>query len=134
MTRGLTHRQQEILEFLHAYHADHGYPPTLREICTHFGMASTRAASDHLDALARKGKIIRRPDLSRGIEFPEELRLRGRMLPLVGRVAAGLPTLAVENIVDRMTVDESFGRAEGSFMLEVQGESMIGAHICPGDY
>ena len=134
MTRGLTKRQQEILEFLYEYHDDHGYPPTLREICQHFGMASTRAASDHLEALARQGHIQRQRDLSRGIMLAEDRRAKGRSLPLVGRVAAGTPILAQENITGRMTLDEGFARDEGSFLLEVEGESMIGVHICPGDY
>jgi repressor LexA len=135
MTRGMTKRQQEILQFLFAYHADHGYPPTLREICTEFGMASTRAASDHLDALARKGEIKRKEGLSRGIVFLKDVRPKGGVsIPLVGRVAAGQPVLALENVVDRFTLDESIARGDDTFLLEVQGESMIDAHICPGDY
>jgi repressor LexA len=135
MTRGLTKRQQQIYEFLLAYQLEHGYPPTLREICHNFGMASTRAASDHLEALDRKGMIKREADLSRGIKFTDQKRLRtGRSLPLVGRVAAGAPLLAFDDVTDYITLDESLTRHENSFMLEVQGESMIGAHILDGDF
>jgi repressor LexA len=135
VARDLTARQREIYDFLVEYAEENGYPPTLREICHRFGMASTRAASDHLKALDRKGFIGRSPDLSRAIRFPLRTAERpGRSVPLVGRIAAGAPLLAVENIVDRFTLDESLARTEGSFMLEVQGESMIGVHILPGDY
>src|SRR5688572_28506557 len=124
MSRGLTHRQQEVYEFLLAYHMEHGYPPTLREICTHFGMASTRAASDHLEALVRKGVIRRKAVMSRGIEFVDQQRLRtGRSYPIVGRVAAGAPILAIEAISGYMTLDESLTCSENSFMLKVEGES-----------
>jgi repressor LexA len=135
MAKGLTRRQQEIYEFLIEYTEEKGFPPTLREICGRFGMASTRAASDHLEALERKGYVDRSPDLSRAIRFPNRPAHRpGRSVPLVGKIAAGSPILAVENIVDRVTLDESIAKTEGSFMLEVQGESMIGAHILPGDF
>lgn len=135
MARGLTKRQREVYEFLISYTEENGYPPTLRDICGEFGMASTRAASDHLEALKRKGYVERTPDLSRGMRFPNrQAPAKGRSVPLVGRIAAGSPVLAVENIVDRVTLDASLVKAEGSFMLEVQGESMIGAHILPGDH
>ncbi len=131
----LTARQQEIYDYLARHLEERGYPPTLREICAEFGMRSTRAASDHLLALERKGFITRTRDRSRGIELiGERPSTAGRSVPLVGRIAAGSPVLAVENITDRITMDPSFLRGEGNFMLEVAGESMIEAHICPGDY
>jgi repressor LexA len=131
----LTPRQQEIYEFLARHLEDHGYPPTLREICGQFGMRSTRAASDHLHALERKGFISRTRDRSRGIELigPRPTS-SGTSIPLVGRIAAGAPLLATENILDRVTLDPEFLKGEGNFLLEVEGESMIEAHICPGDY
>jgi len=133
--RALTPRQQEIYEFL-AKHLEHnGYPPTLREICTEFGMSSTRAASDHLLALERKGYITRAPDRSRGIELKgPRPTATGQSIPVVGRIAAGEPILAQENITERLTLDPQFLKGEGNFLLEVEGESMIEAHICPGDY
>ena len=98
-------------------------------------MKSTRAASDHLLALERKGYITRARDRSRGIELmgPRPSSV-GQSVPVVGRIAAGEPLLAQENILDRVTLDPNFIKGEGNFMLEVQGESMIEAHICPGDY
>ncbi len=134
MAKGLTDRQREIYDFLIEYARDRGYPPTLREICREFGMASTRAASDHLLALERKGFIERSPDKSRAMRFPLLTPERpGRTLDVVGRIAAGSPILAEENVVDRITLDESLVRGDECFMLEVEGESMIGVHICPGD-
>jgi repressor LexA len=133
--RKLTPRQQEIYEYLEAHLLDHGYPPTLREICANFGMKSTRAASDHLIALERKGYITRTKDRSRGIELRgPRPTASGQSVPIVGHIAAGEPLLAQENIVDRVTLDPGFLKGDGNFLLEVQGESMIEAHICPGDY
>lgn len=130
----LTPRQQEIYEYLATHLEDHGYPPTLREICSEFGMKSTRAASDHLLALERKGYIARTRDRSRGIEIMgPRPTAAGQSVPLVGRIAAGEPILAQENISDRITLDQGLLKGEGNFLLEVQGESMIEAHICPGD-
>ena len=130
----LTPRQQEIYEYLASHLEDHGYPPTLREICSEFGMKSTRAASDHLLALERKGYIARTRDRSRGIEIMgPRPTAAGQSVPVVGRIAAGEPILAQENISDRITLDQGLLKGEGNFLLEVQGESMIEAHICPGD-
>ncbi len=132
--QSLTTRQQEIYEYLARHLEDRGYPPTLREICSEFGMRSTRAASDHLLALERKGYIVRTRDRSRGIELMGPRPTGGgHSVPVVGRIAAGEPILAQENISDRVTLDESLLKGEGNFLLEVQGESMIEAHICPGD-
>lgn len=133
--RRLTPRQQEIYDYLSQHLEAHGYPPTLREICSEFGMKSTRAASDHLLALERKGYITRTRDRSRGIELRgPRPSASGQSVPLVGRIAAGEPLLAQENITDRVTLDPEFLKGDGNFLLEVQGESMIEAHICPGDY
>ncbi len=130
----LTPRQQEIYEYLASHLENHGYPPTLREICSEFGMKSTRAASDHLLALERKGYIARTRDRSRGIEIMgPRPTAAGQSVPVVGRIAAGEPILAQENISDRITLDQGLLKGEGNFLLEVQGESMIEAHICPGD-
>jgi len=131
----LTPRQQEIYDYLSSHLSLQGYPPTLREICAEFGMKSTRAASDHLQALERKGYISRARDRSRGIEImgPRPGGM-GTSVPLVGRIAAGEPILAQENITERITLDPQLLAGEGNFLLEVEGESMIDAHICPGDY
>jgi repressor LexA len=130
----LTPRQQQIYDYLAAHLEDRGYPPTLREICAEFGMKSTRAASDHLHALEKKGFIVRARDRSRGIELVgSRAGGRGMSVPLVGKIAAGEPILAVENISDRVTIDPSMLSGDGNFLLEVEGTSMIDAHICPGD-
>jgi repressor LexA len=130
----LTSRQLEIYEYLARHLEERGYPPTLREICHEFGMRSTRAASDHLLALERKGYIARTKDRSRGIELiGPRPGATGQSIPVVGRIAAGQPVLAQENITERLTLDPDLLKGEGNFLLEVQGESMIEAHICPGD-
>jgi len=130
----LTDRQQEIYDYLERHLDERGYPPTLREICAEFGMKSTRAASDHLLALEKKGFIIRARDRSRGIELVgARPRGSGQSVPLVGKIAAGEPILAHENISERFTLDPEFLSGEGNFLLEVEGTSMIEAHICPGD-
>lgn len=139
MARGLTKRQLEVLEFLIEFIDEHGYAPSHRDICQHFGMASTRAASDHLDALEKKGYIARDGDIARGIRilirpFGMTPSKPPRVLPLVGRIAAGTPILAVENITERISIDPSLVKSDNSFLLEVEGNSMIDAHILPGDY
>ena len=131
----LTSRQQAIYTYLNRHLEEHGYPPTLREICSEFGMRSTRAASDHLHALERKGFISRTRDRSRGIELMgARPSTAGTSVPLIGKIAAGAPLLAQENIQDRITLDPEFLKGDGNFLLEVQGDSMIEAHICSGDY
>ena len=131
----LTSRQQDIYTYLNRHLEEHGYPPTLREICSEFGMRSTRAASDHLHALERKGFISRTRDRSRGIELMgARPSTAGTSVPQVGKIAAGMPLLAQENIQDRMTLDPGFLKGDGNFLLEVQGDSMIEAHICSGDF
>jgi repressor LexA len=136
ITRPLTQRQQEVLEYvIKAIHTK-GFPPTLREIGAHFSIRSTKGVNDHLAALERKGKIRRHPELSRGIEVIEMPLLGpGNVvdLPLVGSIAAGSPVLATENIEDSFVVDRELANG-GEFILVVEGDSMIGAHICDGDY
>jgi len=131
----LTSRQQEIYDYLARHLDERGFPPTLREICGEFGMKSTRAASDHLQALERKGFISRARDRSRGIELMgTRAGGSGLSVPVVGRIAAGAPMLAQENITERFTLDPQLLSGDGNFLLEVEGTSMIEAHICPGDH
>lgn len=134
-SRPLTERQQEILDFIkHAIH-EQGFPPTLREIGKAFGIRSTKGVNDHLAALERKGKIRRHAELSRGIEVvglaPPAAEVD--QIPLIGRIAAGSPVLAAENVEDTFSLDKGLAHG-GTFMLAVQGDSMIDAHICDGDY
>ena len=131
----LTDRQQEIYQFVRGQITEAGAPPTLREIGDRFGITSTNGVRAALDALARKGYIVRSPLRSRGIELTEEVRPpEVRIIPLVGRVAAGVPLLAVENIDDHFALDKSLLPAGDLFTLRVKGESMRDAGILDGDY
>ncbi len=134
-SRPLTERQQSILDFIVERISARGFPPTLREIGLAFEIKSTKGVNDHLEALEKKGRIRRHAELSRGIELvdgPGE-RVDVRSLPLVGRIAAGSPLLASENVEQSLGLDASLVHGEGAFMLRVQGDSMVNAHICDGD-
>lgn len=134
-SRPLTERQQEILDFIKHAIKEQGFPPTLREIGKAFGIRSTKGVNDHLAALERKGKIRRHAELSRGIEVIGMVPAAAEVdqIPLVGRIAAGSPVLASENIEDTFSLDKGLAHG-GTFMLAVEGNSMIDAHICDGDY
>jgi len=134
-SRPLTERQQSILDFIIERIRARGFPPTLREIGLAFSIRSTKGVNDHLEALEKKGRIRRHAELSRGIELvdgPGE-RADVRSLPLVGRIAAGTPLLASENVEQSLGLDASLVRSDGAFILRVQGDSMVNAHICDGD-
>ena len=146
-TRGvLTDRQQEILGFITQSIEERGYPPTLREIGEHFGIRSTNGVNDHLRALEKKGHLQREDLKSRALRpvGAPGAALGGRAdprladiveVPVVGRVAAGLPLLAVENVQDTVHVDRFFiGQTREVFALRVKGESMIEDGIFDGDY
>jgi repressor LexA len=131
----LTRRQEEVLGFLKEYLREAGFPPSLREICARFGIKGPQNAAKHLDALERKGFIKRKAASSRAIELLGGPWTGGGVsVPIAGRVRAGAPTLAVEDIVGRMVLDERFFRCSGAFVLKVEGESMIGAGIADGDF
>ncbi len=123
----LTERQAEILELIRRHVADAGHPPTRVEIARQLGFKSANAADAHLRALARKGAIVLVPGASRGI------RLTDTGLPLVGRVAAGYPILAEENIESRYPVEAVLFQPRADYLLRVQGMSMQGAGILHGD-
>ncbi len=136
----LTDRQREILDFITQSIRERGYPPTLREIGLHFGIRSTNGVNDHLRALEKKGYLQRedlksralRPVMASGkpIETSEVVDV-----PLLGRVAAGVPLLAVENVNETVRVDRFFiGQTREVFALRVKGESMIEDGIFDGDY
>lgn len=130
----LTRRQEEILGFLKEYMAEAGFAPSLREICARFGIKGPQNAAKHLDALERKGFIRRKAASSRAIELLEGRSGGGISVPIAGRVRAGEPALAIEDIVGRVVLDESFFRCREAFVLKVEGESMIGAGIADGDF
>jgi repressor LexA len=132
MAKGLTKRQREVFDFICGTMREETRPPTVREIAERFGFRSPKAATDHLDALERKGFIQRRNRKSRNIEVREELSPLG--IPLVGRIAAGSPILAIENLEGSLSTAGLFNADENTFALQVEGESMTGAGILPGDY
>ncbi len=125
----LTPRQQQILHLIRKHLTSHGHPPTRAEIATEFGFKSPNAAEEHLQALARKGAIELLPGAARGIRvLQEELGL-----PVVGRVAAGHPILAEENIEDRVHLDAALFQPHADYLLRVRGMSMRDAGILDGD-
>src|SRR4051812_19825063 len=134
-------RQREILDFITRSIAARGYPPTLREIGTHFGIRSTNGVNDHLRALEKKGYLQREDLKSRALRpvtalgKPREPASEVVDVPLLGRVAAGVPLLAVENVNETVRVDRFFiGQTREVFALRVKGDSMIEDGIFDGDY
>ncbi len=139
--KALTARQREVFEFIKDRIQSDSRPPTLREIGIRFDITSTNGVRSILHALAKKGYIERSPKLSRGIDLPEmekaaaETAREGAVeVPILGRVAAGTPILAVENLEGTVVVDRDFlMRQENVFALKVQGDSMKDAGIMDGD-
>ena len=125
--------QQKILDFIKAEIEDKGYPPSVREICAAVGLRSTSTVHAHLNHLEEQGLIRRDSTKPRALEVLDGSHARGRSVPLVGRVTAGQPILAVENIEDYLMLPQSMLGKEGLFCLRVQGESMIDAGILDGD-
>jgi repressor LexA len=132
MAKELTRRQREILDFIVRWVEERGFPPTLREIAARFRFASVNAVRDHLKALEQKGYLRRRAGTSRTLTLePVSRPRRGR--PIVGTVPAGTPVMTEENFEGYLDLNEYFGRSEGTFLLRVRGDSMIGAGIHDGD-
>jgi repressor LexA len=129
----LTDRQAAVLGFIREQISREGRAPTLREIAARFAMASTNGVRRHLAALERKGYIEREPSSARGIRLTPELR-EADGLPIVGRVAAGTPITAVENLEGRLSIDSLVPDGEGAYCLRVRGDSMVDAGIRDGDY
>lgn len=125
----LTERQQEVLQLIRDYIEETGYPPTRAEIAEELGFRSANAAEEHLRALSRKGAIEMVPGASRGIRLPEEYE----GIPVVGRVAAGDPILAEENIEDYCDISPNFFSPSADYLLKVKGYSMQDAGILDGD-
>ncbi len=125
----LTQKQDRVLRTILRFLAREDRPPTTRELARLLGR-HVKTVYQHLLVLERKGYIQRR---SGRIRVAPELR-RGSRVPIVGRVAAGKPVLAVENIEDYLDLGTMFSPQQGLFVLTVHGDSMVGAHICDGDY
>ncbi len=133
----ISDKQREILEYIKKEILNRGYPPAVREICEAVDLKSTSSVHSHLETLAKNGYIRRDPTKPRAIEIIDEnFNLSRREMvnvPIVGRVAAGQPILAVENIESYFPIPAEFMPNEEAFMLRVKGESMINAGILDGD-
>ena len=125
--------QQKILDFIKSEIEDKGYPPSVREICAAVGLRSTSTVHAHLNHLEAQGLIRRDSTKPRALEVLDGSLARGRSVPLVGRVTAGMPILAVENIEDYLVLPQSMLGKDDLFCLRVQGESMIDIGILDGD-
>lgn len=147
MARKISKRQQQIYDFIRSYQKEKGYPPSVREMAAAVGLSSPSTVHAHLSALEDLGLIKRDATKPRALEVfnsdgsscavaeTERPASRGTVsLPLVGRVAAGLPILAEQNIEDTFTLPTEIATDSSSFMLEVHGESMINVGIYNGDY
>ena len=136
MRKPLTKKQDRIFEFIRKHVQDTGYPPTVREIGTDFGI-SEKGAYDHLNAIEKKGYIRRMPKKPRAIEIlefvPQKLPQTAVEVPIVGRVAAGEPILASENVEGTLPVPREVVKEDTCFALRVNGKSMIEAGIFEGD-
>jgi len=135
--KGLTKRQEDVLKFIADYLANYEYPPSYQEIADKFGIVSKHGVVRHLEALVRKGFIEKAGTTARSLRIidkryqpPSEIA----NLPLIGRVSAGYPILAEQNIDDYIAVPRRLIKTEGRyFTLRVQGESMMNAGIMDGD-
>lgn len=133
-------RQEDILGFIKEEVRTKGYPPSVREIGEAVGLASSSTVHGHLARLESKGLIRRDPTKPRAIEILDQqdstIAKQGVVhVPLVGKVTAGLPITAIENIEEYFPIPDSYGTTEDQiFMLEIMGESMIDAGILDGDY
>ncbi|MDF3931010.1 transcriptional repressor LexA [Pseudomonas citronellolis] len=132
----LTPRQAEILAFIKRCLEDNGYPPTRAEIAQELGFKSPNAAEEHLKALARKGAIEMTPGASRGIRIPgfePNTAANDDELPIIGRVAAGAPILAEQNVEDACRINPTFFNPRADYLLRVRGQSMKDVGILDGD-
>lgn len=130
----LTKRQKEMIDYLDGYIAEHGYAPTLEEIGAHFDLSSLATVHKHLTNLEDKGLIKRKWNHSRAVELVSQKKKAAAVeLPLLGRVAAGVPIEAIET-PGSIVVPEELVRRENSFVLQVKGDSMVEDGILDGDY
>jgi repressor LexA len=136
--KGLTKRQREILTYVMSSMQQRGYPPSVREIGAALGLTSSSTVHSHLTALEKKGFIHRDPSKPRAIEIlkdgASQPPKRVVNVPVLGRIAAGYPLLAEENVEDVFPLPRDLIREDSAFILRVRGESMIDAGILDGDY
>jgi repressor LexA len=128
----LTPRQRRILDFISGTVRKQGYPPTVREIGEAVGLTSSSSVHAQLANLERRGLLHKDPTKPRAMTLSEP-KVDGVVVPLLGRVAAGAPTLADEHVEDYLTVPTSFAHGDDLFALKVKGDSMVGAGILEGD-
>lgn len=133
MSEKLTVRQQQVLDCIRQFQSDTGMAPTRAELAELMGFQSKNAASDHLRALERKGCIRLHNDRSRGIQLLSAALWPEDELPVIGRVAAGVPIEAVENVERSVPVPQGLFRQRPTYLLRVQGDSMKDAGIFDGD-
>ena len=133
---GLTSTQENLLNFLRNFLLEKGFPPTLREIASYFGLKGPKGPQKTLHILERKGYIRKTPGGSRAIEIigAPISKVGILSLPIVGKVTAGDPILAIENIEGYINFDRNLVSSEDVFLLRVEGDSMIEAHIQDGDF
>ena len=134
----ITEKQSEILEYIKAQILERGFPPAVREICEAVHLKSTSSVHSHLETLEKNGYIRRDPTKPRAIEILDDAfnltRREMSQVPIVGRVAAGEPLLAEQNIEDYFPIPVERLPNNQTFLLQVKGESMINAGILNGDY
>jgi len=129
-------KQSEIYNFIKDQVQLKGYPPSVREICVAVGLKSTSTVHGHLERLEKKGYIRRDPAKPRAIELLKDSVIRKELIdiPIIGKITAGVPILAVENVEDTFTIPLNFTKTNNElFMLKVSGSSMIEAGILDGD-
>ena len=131
-TSAITQRQQRILDFIAETLRDRGYPPTVREIGEAVGLTSSSSVHAQLSNLERKGLLHKDPTKPRAVALSEP-RASSVTVPLVGRIAAGSPIMADQNVEEHLAVPEGFADDRDHFALTVVGDSMIGAGILEGD-
>ena len=133
MVKGLTKRQLEVLDLIHASMDENGMPPTRSEIANNLGFKSLNAAEDHLKALEKKEFIELIPGVSRGIKVLKKTNNKNVGLPIVGQVAAGQPILAIEHVESYISLDPFLFEKKADYLLRVKGESMLNSGICDSD-
>jgi repressor LexA len=143
--RAVTEKQLRILDVIRDFTAAHGYPPSVREIGEAVGLSSSSTVQSHLKTLERRGLLWRDPTKPRALVPREYARQKAApapasenppevaLIPVVGRVAAGVPITAAENLEETFVLPASFAKRAGTFMLRVKGDSMIEAAILDGD-
>lgn len=134
----ISKKQSEILEYIKNEILNRGFPPSVREICEAVNLKSTSSVHSHLETLEKNGYIRRDPTKPRAIEIVDDnfnlVRRETVNVPIIGKVAAGQPLLAVENVEGYFPIPSEYMPNNKTFMLVVQGDSMINAGIFNGDY